>query len=155
MNSWDNLYTKFMILNIKSQFTCGESNLYWNTVTYKNYEQGRAVWLKSNRVFNVFSKFWQEFNCRFKYVTTWYFSYFNLCWCGVMQFISNPNQIQTHFTSIGGNLLSVTPGHLLDLTLQKTTNKKFWNNFLRTLNTQVIMVKMIKTDIKLKAIIFD
>ena len=27
-NSWGNSYTKFIVLNIKSRFTCSESNLY-------------------------------------------------------------------------------------------------------------------------------
>ena len=33
-NSCDNSYTKFVILEIKPRFTCGESNLYYNVALF-------------------------------------------------------------------------------------------------------------------------
>ena len=33
---WGNLYTKFVALDVKSQFTCGESSLYQNIVVFHN-----------------------------------------------------------------------------------------------------------------------
>ena len=68
-NSWGNLFTNFVIIDIKLCFTCGKSDLYWNIVKFRNI-MARIVWefFACSPQFLRFFKFLQKMVIRFKKV---------------------------------------------------------------------------------------